>query len=491
MMQGFYNPPGDDFSGPGMVGIALLVLMANIRIAQAEAPPPKDPPIQERNPCIEYLSKDKPKVQETGGPCSPGGETTKAPKLTYRRQSLEDQDPTSISGNPGADNILTGTGWLGQQLGLAEDSGVRLGGLWVGNADIQMSGRLSGSASFNSLGIIDLLLDMKTLAGIHGGTFSATFLQFDGQPSNGRAGVLTGYNGLTGVAPLNRSELYEMWWRQTLFDEHLIVRVGKSVPTFDFNNVSRRLPIPDEKPFVAAVSGLLFTPIFVNPSVLGVLPGYYNSAWGMTVTATPSAHGYLSYGIYDGSLARGRQTGTHAWPTFDSYYFNIGEAGISWDGRYPGKAAVGGWGQSGWMGASPHRESGAQGVFATATNRLLNLNVEEGTTGVLLGYVQYGINNSKTMLANQYVGFGVTGINLLPSRPKDSMGLGLGVSWLNNPPRGGETEILTQMYYQAHVVGDIFFQPTFTYVPNPGKPTNDGGQYPAATSMIFQIVTLF
>jgi len=62
--------------------------------------------------------------------------------------------------------------------------------------------------------------------------------------------------------------LYQLWWRQALLDERLIVRIGKSIPTFDFNNVSSRLNIPNEEPYVANVSGLLFTPIFVNPSVL-------------------------------------------------------------------------------------------------------------------------------------------------------------------------------------------------------------------------------
>jgi porin len=398
--------------------------------------------------------------------------------------------PSGIAGNPAAVNVLTGTGALGRWLGLEEDTGARLGGLWIGNADIQMSGRLPGSASFNSMGIVDLQLDMAKLSGIPGGSFAATFLQFDGQDSNGRAGVLTGYNGLTETPPLNRSELYQFWWRQTFLEEKFIIRVGKSIPTFDFNNVSRRLPIPDEKPYIAAVTGLLFTPIYVNPSILGVMPGYYNSAWGLTATAHPTSSTYANYGIYDGSLARGRQTGTHAWPTFNSYYFTIGEVGTYWAGDYPGKVGVGGWGQSGTLGTGNNLESGAQGIYATATNRLWTLHREDGA-GAILGYLQYGINNSQTMMVNEFVGGGVAGFGVIPYRPKDSLGLGIGVSWLNNPPRSQATEILTQFYYQAHLIGDIFFQPTFSYVPNPGIPDTNGGAYPSATSMIFQLVALF
>jgi porin len=66
------------------------------------------------------------------------------------------------------------------------------------------------------------------------------------------------------------------------------------------------------------------------------MPGYYNSAWGVTVTAAPTTSSYASYGIYDGSGATGTQTGIQTFPTFNSYYFNIGEIGTSWAGDYPG-----------------------------------------------------------------------------------------------------------------------------------------------------------
>jgi len=417
-------------------------------------------------------------------------QTSVPPPETMRMDKGYSSKQIGISGNPGAVNVLTGTGALGRLLGLKEDSGIRLGGIWVANTDIQMSGKMAGSATFNSMEIVDLQLDLANLLGLRGSSFAATFLQFDGQDSNGRAGVLTGYNGLTETAPLHRSELYQLWWRQAFSDEKLIVRVGKSIPTYDFNNVSRRLPIPNEAPYVAAVTGLLFTPVFVNPSILGVMPGYYNSAWGLTVTAAPTTSTYASYGLYDGSLARGRQTGTHAFPTFNSYYFNIGEVGTSWGGKFPGKFGVGGWGQSGTLGSVNNQESGAQGIYSILSNRLSTLYRNDGA-GAIIGYLQYGINNSKTMMVNQYVGGGVAGFGVIPNRPKDSLGMGIGVSWLNNPPQSQENEILTQIYYQAHLIGDIFFQPTFTYVPNPGIPNATGGTYPSATSMIFQIVTLF
>jgi porin len=134
-------------------------------------------------------------------------------------------------------------------------------------------------------------------------------LQFDGQPTNQQAGSVQGYNSLPGPPPLDRSELYQLWWRQELFDEKLIIRVGKMVPTADFNDVLRPVLTQDQSLFIPSVSGLIFTPVFVNPTLLGVMPGYYNSAYGVTTTFAPTNNFYFSYGVYDGNIANGTQTG--------------------------------------------------------------------------------------------------------------------------------------------------------------------------------------
>src|SRR5262249_23287286 len=156
--------------------------------------------------------------------------------------------PLGISSNPGAVSIVTGTGWLGQLLGLSKDSGIRLGGLWVGDANVLMSGGLqTGDWSFNSLTLLDLSLDAEKLLRLKGGTFGVEFLHFSGQPTNQDAGVVQGYNSLPGLPPLvDRVELYQLWWRQELFDGKLIMRIGKSVPTYDFNNVLRPNPVQEE-----------------------------------------------------------------------------------------------------------------------------------------------------------------------------------------------------------------------------------------------------
>ena len=51
--------------------------------------------------------------------------------------------------------------------------------------------------------------------------------------------------------------------------------------------------------------------------------------------------------------------------------------------------------------------------------------------------------------------------------------MGSAWSWLNRAPGTGtrSNELILQTYYQAHVLGPIFVQPTLSYMPNPGQTT--------------------
>ena len=406
-------------------------------------------------------------------------------------------DPSdAISGNPGAVNVQPGIGLLGHVLGFGQDSAVYLGGIWSGNADYLFGGGVRPrSWNLNSLALVGLELDFEKLIGLPGAKMGATFLQFDGQPSNAAAGVITGYDGLTGPPPRDRSELYQLWWRQRLLGDRLTLRVGKVVPTYDFNNVVRPVPVQNESLSIPAVAGLIYTPIFVNPAILGALPGYYNSAYGITATATPSRNWYVSYGIYDGNLARGRQTGIHATPDFSGYYFQIGEAGMAWllaPSRLPGACGLGAWGQTGNLiagsGKQTVQQNGTKGFYAFASQRIWLQHAGEDNSGIS-GLTQLGINDSRTMPATKYVGMGLTGFGLVPRRAADAVGVGSAWSWLNRAPGSGtrSNELILQTYYQAHLMGGVFVQPTLSYVPNPGESTSLRG----ATALTLQSTILF
>jgi porin len=352
--------------------------------------------------------------------------------------------PASITGNPAAENDLPGTGLAGRLVHLPADSGMRLNGLWLSDANGLLSGGAQpGRWSWNSTLIIGANLDAEKLLGWKGASFGIQFLQFNGQGTNGQAGSVQGYNSLPGAPPLSRSELYQAWYRQALFDDKIILRIGKSVPTYDFNNVARPVRTQDEALDIPAVTGLLYTPVFVNPTLLGAIGGYYNSVYGVTLTLAPTKNTYLNYGFYDGNVARGVQTGLTG-PHFNGYYFNILETGVDWvaAGKYPGQFGAGLWYQTGLLRGPPGiSENGTGGFYLFGGQRIWGRSTErpesDGKTKVAIPagepaqnasistFVQFGVNNSETLPVNQYFGFGATGFGLVPPRPGDSLGAGM------------------------------------------------------------------
>jgi porin len=421
-----------------------------------------------------------------------------------------------ISANPAAVDIIAGTGALGRLLGFDKDSGIRLGGLWIGDTSGVLSGgKNPGAWAFNSLTIADLNLDMEKLFGLTGGSFGMEFLQFTGQNTNGLAGAFPGFDSIEAGPPFERNQLYELWYRQVLFDDRLIIRIGKSVPTFDFNNVVRPVPVGDDpSAVIPAVTALAYTPVFVNPTMLGVIPGYYNSATGITATLAPIKSIYLNYGVYDGNAANPnpalRNTGLSG-PHFNGYYFHIGEFGYAYrlgEQRKPGNFGVGVWGQTGKLqNFTGGFSEGADGAYLFGSQRLWFRHPGVDSSGVS-GFYQFGANNSNALLARYYVGGGLTAFGLVPARPDDSFGAGLNCTWLTGgtsaagalyppdtpmPNQLRPSQLMFQCYYQMKLVNGVFFQTNLTDIPTPGIPTLTTGRpsFPNALAITLRLTFLF
>jgi porin len=378
-----------------------------------------------------------------------------------------DETGYGISANPGAVDILVGTGELGKFLRIPKDSGFRLGGLWMGDYNVLLSGSDGRRGTGNSLLILDLSIDLKKAVGWKGAYFGTEFLQFNGQPTNEDAGVVQGYNSLPGAPPLNRSELYQLWIRQEFLDNKLSVRIGKTVPTYHFNNVSKPVPKEDPALYIPSVSGLIYTPIFVNTTLLGAIGGYYNSVYGIVLTVAPTKQAYVNIGAYDGNVARGVQTGLKG-PRFNGYYFSIIEGGYGWIKPKPGIAAIGGWYQSGHLKAGSQSEHGTGGIYAFGSQALWIKESHTTNKGNVSGFYQFGWNNSKTLPMNLFAGMGLTAFALLPKRRNDSFGMGVAWSRLNRHLFSRRSELMLQGYYQLQVNNSIYFQPVLSYIPNPG-----------------------
>ncbi len=382
---------------------------------------------------------------------------------------------TAVASSPAEVDYKTGTGELGRKLGFTDKSGVWIGAAWAGDTDYLFCGGAKPYKwSGNSLFLLDLELDFSILLKIPGASIGAELLQFNGSSTNIEAGTVQGYNSLPGSPPLSRTELYQLWWRQELFDKKLILRIGKTSPTYDFNNVVSPVPYADPTLAIKAVTSVIYTTIFVNGSMLGVIPGYYNSAVGITASFIPTKHNFVNVGFYDGSGATGRQTGIKS-PRFKEYFFSIAEMGFTWEyghEKKPGKLGIGVWNQSGKL-QIPNivTQKGTKGIYLYGAQRLWSRHPGIDNSGIS-GFFQYGINNSKTLSILAYAGAGLTAFSLFENRKNDSFGIGLAYSKLNRRLNYRTSEFLVQGYYQANLFSEVYLEPVLTYIPNPGASKN-------------------
>ncbi len=480
----------------------------------AKAASPQPEPSAASVPSAPIPSADSP-FAPGSTPREPAPPATSAnpPRTIATGAETESRGSEPITGNPAAVNIIAGTGALGRALGLERESGIRLGGLWLGDSSgILTGGKNPGRWGLNSLAILDLNLEGEKLLGWNGGSLGTQFLQFNGQNTNSLAGAFPGFDSIEAGPPLNRSQLYQLWFRQSLLDDRLIFRIGKTVPTFDFNNVSRPVPVGDPAAAIPAVTSLAYTPIFVNPTMLGVIPGYYNSATGITTTFSPFRSMYLNYGFYDGNLAAGQQTGFSG-PRFNGYYFHIGELGAAYrvgPERKPGNFGVGIWGQTGKLvDLTGGTTQGAAGVYLFGAQRIWFRNPGVDSSGVS-GFYQFGANNSNALHAREYVGGGLTAFGLVPNRPADSFGLGLNCTWLTQGassasifypaadapfvPSLRPSQLMFQCYYQMQLLPGWYFQTNLTDIPTPGIPplsSEHRNAFPNALAITLRLTVLF
>ena len=109
----------------------------------------------------------------------------------------------SVSGNPAATTFSTGTGWLGRQLGLRDEWGITLGGIWLADTNLVAAGGAQpGGWTNNSALFVGLSIDADKLVGWRGASFGFQFLQLNAGNTNGEAGSVQGYNGIVGPPAL-------------------------------------------------------------------------------------------------------------------------------------------------------------------------------------------------------------------------------------------------------------------------------------------------
>ena len=420
--------------------------------------------------------------------------TDAAPAAVNAQNQNPKLEEGALSGNPAYTRLFPGSGALGKHLNIPDDWGVKLGGVNMSDTNkLFTGGQKPGAVASNNAFILATSIDLDKAIGWKGGRFGASLLQVNGQNTNGYAGVVVGYNAIVGTAPFKRTELYTLYFYQELFKDRLGVRVGKILPTVDFNNVTKVHRFKDDAHYISSLSSLIYTSIFVNPTIMPNIGGYYDSAYGMTIHAAPTEDTWVNSGVYDGNKATGLPSGIHNLKVND-YVFAISEAGMTWvigKDKNPGQFGIGVWHQSGKIDVQGLygnlQQNGAEGTYIFGGQRLWTsdsdkiylsdpVENEEGNefkskrVASITMFYQYGVNNAKTMLVRQFIGGGFTAFALIADRPDDSFGGGMSLSFLNQNRFRRASELTFQTYYQAALIpGALFLQPTLSYIPTPGQ----------------------
>ena len=75
----------------------------------------------------------------------------------------------AVSGNPAATTFSIGTGWLGRTLGLRDEWGIKIGGLWLADTNLVVAGGAQpGGWTNNSALFLGLDIDDEKIVGCLG-----------------------------------------------------------------------------------------------------------------------------------------------------------------------------------------------------------------------------------------------------------------------------------------------------------------------------------
>lgn len=230
---------------------------------------------------------------------------------------------------------------------------------------------------------LDLTWETESLLGWQGGTFFLEFLNQNGQSGSDEVGD---FQGVGNWDADGRTQIAEIWFRQSLFEDRLAIKVGKIDANADFAYTDYA------SEFINGSASTLPT----NP----LFPTYPDSAFGVDVFVNPVEWLYAGAGLFDGALGEGVPTGSRGPDTlFDepADLYLMGEVGVTWTlgegggDAGDGRAAVGAWHHTGtlaeWAGGEA---DGTHGFYVLAEQTVWRENPDrEGDEQGLGVFAQY------------------------------------------------------------------------------------------------------
>ncbi len=326
---------------------------------------------------------------------------------------------------------------------------------WRGGAN-------TAGSSFRHLFNFNITLELDKLIGWEGGTVFMNFQNQNGEDGSADVGDFQAYSNIDADG---RTEVAELWFEQFLADGGVRIKAGKVDANAEYAYVD------NGGEFINSSMG--FSPTFF------VLPTYPDPAMSINIAIDVTDSVYVKFGLFDGALQEGVETGTRGPKTFfgsPGDWFVIGEAGVLWgDGgrELAGRLGVGAWGHTGTFDRfDGGTENGTAGYYVVIDQTLWREkpDIEDDEQGVGV-FFQYGYADPHVSEAQHHVGAGVVCVGAFPGRDADVFGFGASYVRFTDKTGAGFTddaETAIEAFYKAQLLPWVSVKPDIQYIANPG-----------------------
>lgn len=350
--------------------------------------------------------------------------------------------------------------WFGLRPQL-DDGGVIFDSEHIHDWSRVLRGGLNTSQSaFRQLLDANLTLDTQRLGWWNGGVFLFDMQNHNGPNGSDLAGDLQTFSNIDADG---RTQLSAAWFEQRLFDDRLRIKLGKMDANEDF-------AFPEN-------GGLFLQSSMGFSPTIFAFPSYPDPATAIAVFWNVIDDVTLGYGLFDGALSAGIETGRVGPKTFfdgTGGLFHIAQLETRWTtaGELSGRGSLGAWIHTGrFTRFDGLADDGTGGFFLTLDQELIRESTIDEEQQGIAGFLQYGWADSRVSPFVQHVGGGLEWTGALPTRDEDV--LGLGVSWVqlsratgSDFSSGHETSL--EVFYQAQVTGWMRVVLDLQYIESPG-----------------------
>jgi porin len=375
----------------------------------------------------------------------------------------QDRDPGLAGWPPNLRSPYVTGDWRGGRTWL-EDRGLALHLDYYGEVFWNTRGGIQRTDGGVYQGLVDLTAEFRTEpAGLWRG--GVLFFRFQNKHGKGITDEYVGdFQVLSNMDALEFTQVSELWYRQSLFDDRLWIKAGKQEANDDFAGVEYGAE------FINSSAGF-------SPTI--PLASYPDQDFGAVLGTALVPWLSVNLGVYNGDPDGSRSLRglfvDLAGPMI------IGEPALHYELRgRPGHFRVGGWFNGTDLDSpdeddpDPETFGEAYGWYLTWDQELWREHPEDLEDGQGIGiFAQYGWAPPDRSLAEYYVGGGIQWAGPIPCRDEDIAGVGVfhvRFSDEANLERGSETVV--EAFYNIQLLGFLFLKPDLQYVIDPGGTTN-------------------